>query len=122
MNLLSVLVWFSSISFLYFGFGCFFSKFITSEFQRYGLPKYRKLTGLLQLIGALGLLLGLYKSNVLLLVASAGLFLLMLAGFIVRIKVRDNFFKSSPAFVFAVINGLIAVKTYLLIVSIVGNN
>ncbi|MFD1061818.1 DoxX family protein [Winogradskyella litorisediminis] len=115
MNLLSVLVWFSSISFLYFGFSCFFSKFIISEFQRYGLPKYRKLTGTLQLIGAVGLLLGLYKSNVLLLIASAGLFLLMLAGFIVRIKIKDNFFKSSPAFIFAVINALIAVKTYFLI-------
>lgn len=115
MNLLSVLVWFSSISFLYFGFSCFFSKFIISEFKRYGLPKYRKLTGVLQLIGAVGLLVGLYFDGILLLVSSIGLFLLMTAGFVVRIKIKDNFFKSSPAFVFAIINALIAVKTFFLI-------
>jgi hypothetical protein len=46
-----------------------------------------------------------------LLVASIGLCLLMLAGFIVRLKIKDNFIKSSPAFTFAAINLLIAIKT-----------
>ena len=81
------------------------------EFNRYGLPRFRKLTGFLQLIGAIGLLIGLYFYPLLLLLASIGLCLLMLAGFIVRIKIKDNFIKSSPSFTFAALNLLIAFKT-----------
>jgi hypothetical protein len=79
--------------------------------MRYGLTKYRLLTGYLQLLGAIGLLVGLYVSPIILLVASIGLSMLMLAGFIVRLKIKDNFIKSSPAFTFAAINLLIAIKT-----------
>lgn len=112
MDLLTVLVWFSSLAFIYFGINCFYSKFIILEFKRYELPAYRKLTGFLQLIGAIGLLIGLYFNPILLLLASIGLCLLMLSGLIVRIKIKDSFIKSSPAFTFAVLNLFIAVKTF----------
>lgn len=112
MDLLTALTWFSSLAFIYFGINCFYSKFIIAEFERYGLPKYRKLTGYLQIIGAVGLLIGLYFSPLLLLLASIGLCILMLSGFIVRIKIRDNFIKSSPSFTFAALNLLIALKTF----------
>ncbi|WP_026838617.1 DoxX family protein [Gillisia sp. JM1] len=112
MDLLSVITWFSGLVFIYFGINCFYSKFIISEFKRYKLPKYRKLTGILQLIGALSLLIGLYFYPILLLLASIGLSFLMLAGFIVRLKIKYNFIKSSPAFTFAAINLFIAVETY----------
>lgn len=98
---------------MYFGFNCFYSKFIISEFDRYDLSKFRKLTGFLQLIGAVGLLVGLYLSPIILLLASTGLFLLMIAGFIVRLKIKDNFIKSSPSFSFAAINLFIAIKTFI---------
>jgi len=111
LDLLTVLTWFSSIAFIYFGINCFYSKFIIAEFIRYKLPKFRKLTGFLQLLGALGLLIGLYFSPVLLLLASSGLCVLMLFGFVVRLKIKDNFIKSSPSFVFAAINLFIALKT-----------
>ncbi len=111
MDLLTVLTWFSSLAFIYFGINCFYSKFIISEFNRYELPKFRKLTGFLQLIGALGLLIGLYFSPILLLLASIGLCVLMLFGFIVRLKIKDNFIKSSPSFIFAALNLFIALKT-----------
>lgn len=114
MNLLTVLTWFSSLAFIYFGINCFYSKFIISEFHRYELPKFRKLTGFLQLLGALGLLIGLYFSPILLLLASIGLCVLMLFGFIVRIKIKDNFIKSSPSFMFAALNLFIALKTLML--------
>jgi hypothetical protein len=35
----------------------------------------------------------------------------MIAGFIVRLKIKDNFIKSSPSFGFAAINLFIAIKT-----------
>ncbi len=113
MDLLTLLVWFSSIAFIYFGINCFYSKFIISEFIRYNLTKYRKLTGFLQLIGAVGLLIGLYFYPLVLLLAAIGLSILMLAGFMVRLKIKDNFVKSSPAFTFAVINIIIAFKTFI---------
>lgn len=111
MDLLTALTWFSGIAFIYFGFNCFYSKFLVAEFERYGLPKQRQLTGWLQLLGAGGLLVGLYFSPLLLFSAACGLFLLMTAGFIVRLKIKDNFIKSAPSFVFALLNLLIAVKT-----------
>lgn len=113
MDLLSVLTWFSGVAFIYFGINCFYSKFIIEEFKRYKLPEYRKLTGILQLLGALGLLIGLYFSPILLLLSSTGLSLLMLSGFIVRLKIKDNFIKSSPSFTFAALNLFIAFKTFL---------
>lgn len=111
MDLLTVLTWFLGLAFIYFGINCFYSEFIISEFNRYNLPKFRKLTGYLQLTGAIGLLIGLYFSPILLIAASIGLCLLMLFGFIVRIKIKDNFIKSSPAFTFAALNLFIALKT-----------
>lgn len=73
LNLFIVLVWFSSLAFIYFGAQCFYSKFIFDEFKRYQLPKFRKLTGYLQLSGSVGLLVGLYYNPLLLLLASTGL-------------------------------------------------
>jgi hypothetical protein len=70
------------------------------------------MTGFLQLLGAIGLLIGLYFSPILLLLASMGLGILMIAGFIVRLKINDNFIQSSPSFIFAVLNICIAIKTY----------
>ena len=113
MTLLTLLTWFSSLSFIYFGINCFYSKFIIAEFIRYKLPEFRKTTGVLQLIGAAGLLIGFYYNPTLLLISSIGLALLMLAGFSVRMKIKDNFVKSSPAFIFAVINLFIAFKTFI---------
>lgn len=112
MDLLKILTWFSGIAFIYFGWGCFYSKFIILEFIRYGLPEYRKLTGCLQLLGAAGLIIGLYFNSTLLLMAAIGLSLLMLAGFTVRLVIKDNFLESSPSFIFGAINLLIAFKTY----------
>jgi hypothetical protein len=112
LDLLTVLTWFSSLAFVYFGINCFYSKFIIDEFKRYKLPNYRKLTGFLQLLGAAGLLFGLYLIPIVLLLASMGLCILMLAGFIVRIKIKDNFIKSSPSFTFAALNLFIAIKAF----------
>jgi hypothetical protein len=112
LELLTLITWFSSLAFIYFGVNCFYSEFIIAEFIRYDLPNFRKLTGILQLLGAGGLIIGLYLSPLLMLLASLGLCLLMLAGFIVRLKINDNFIQSSPSFIFAALNLFIAIKTY----------
>lgn len=112
MDLLTVLTWFSGVAFIYFGINCFVSKYILAEFNRYKLPQFRKLTGYLQILGALGLIIGLYFSPLLLIASATGLCLLMLAGFMVRLKIRDNFIKASPSFTFAILNLGIALKAY----------
>jgi hypothetical protein len=111
LNILSVLIWFSGVAFVYFGLNCFYSEFIKLEFTRYNLAGFRKLTGFLQLCGAFGLLLGLYFNTLILFLASTGLFLLMLGGFIVRLKIKDSFIQSFPSFGFSVLNLFIAIKT-----------
>jgi len=112
LDLFTLTTWISSLAFIYFGTNCFYSKFIIAEFKRYGLTAYRKLTGFLQLLGAMGLLVGLYLYPIILLLASTGLCLLMFAGFAVRLKIKDNFIQSSPSFIFAALNLWIAFKTY----------
>ncbi|UKT65846.1 DoxX family protein [Pedobacter mucosus] len=74
-----------------------------AEFTRYGLDKYRILVGYLQLLGGIGLLVGL-KIPLILTVSAGGLSLLMLMGFLVRIKMKDSFLLSLPSFLFMILN------------------
>ena len=66
------------------------------EFQRYGIPKYRQITGLLQLWAALGLILGIWHPLIGG-IAASGLALQMASGLFVRIAIRDSWLQSSPA-------------------------
>lgn len=102
------LIIFSSLSFIIFGLSCLFAPYMIEEFKRYGLKNFRQLNAYLQLAGAMGLLLGFYRPIVGIL-ASAGLAILMVAGFMVRLKIKDGFIKSFPAFFYVVINLVIFV-------------
>ena len=82
---------------------------MNKEFQRYGLEKWRPVVGILQLMGAAGLLLGYFYVPVLSIIAAVGLSLLMMLGFTVRLKIKDNIVQSSPSFIYAVINAYIAI-------------
>ncbi|MFK7833124.1 MAG: DoxX family protein [Winogradskyella sp.] len=94
----------SGVSFIYYGLSCFKSKRIKLEFERYGLPHRRVLTGVLQLLGGTGLLLGLYMLPALAFAASLGLTILMFLGFSVRLKIKDGFLESAPSLIFAILN------------------
>ena len=74
-----------------------------NEFKRFGLEKVGLTIVLLEIIGALGLLVGL-KFYFFLMISSLGLALLMLAGLIVRIKLKDSIWISLPAFFYMVLN------------------
>ena len=103
----------SSISFIFYGFNCLYSKAMVNEFRRFGLSNgQRKLTGILQLFGGLGLAIGYFTSAYILLFASVGLCLLMLIGFGVRLKIRDSLLESLPSFIFALINAYLVFITY----------
>ena len=111
MSALRVIVIFISISFLYFGTSCLFTTYMRNEFSRYGLAKYRSTVGILQLMGGLGLTLGLCYIHWLIVVASIGLFVLMGLGVIVRIHIKDQWYHCIPALLYALLSAYVAYKS-----------
>lgn len=97
------------MSFMAYGASCLTTGHMVREFERYGLPQYRQLTGILQLLGAIGLLAGLWLPLIGA-VAAGGLALQMLVGFGVRLKIRDPFLLCIPAFAYLVINTWLCVQ------------
>ena len=106
MNILNVLIVISSLSFLGYGSAYFLSTKIKKEFKRFGLEKVGTLTAVLELLGAVGLLVGL-KFQLILLISAGGLAVLMFLGVVVRIKVRDDLWITLPALFFMLLNAYI---------------
>lgn len=104
--LLYILTLVSSVAFLFYGFFVFVNSGMKKEFERYGLIKFRKFIGSLQVLGGVGLLAGLVW-NPFLIIASGGLSLLMMIGFGVRLRMKDGFLESMPSFLFMLFNGYI---------------
>ncbi len=102
---LTIFISLIALSFLFYGYNCLFSTKLVKEFNRFGLDDTkRKITGVAQLVGALGLIGGLFYYP-LGFAASIGLALLMLLGFAVRLKIKDTFIESAPSFILLCING-----------------
>jgi hypothetical protein len=93
----------SIITFLFYGISCLFSNKRILEFERYKLIRFRKLTGALEIAGALGLLVGMVFKP-LLLFSSAGLATLMLLGIMARLRIQDPLLAIIPAFVLFSLN------------------
>lgn len=103
------LVYFSSLSFLGFGSACLVASYMKREFARYGLERFRVMTGTLQLLGAIGLLAGLQMPWIGRL-AAAGLAVLMMLGVGVRLKIKDTPRKIFPAFFYMVLNACLSLS------------
>ncbi|SCY03837.1 DoxX-like family protein [Nonlabens sp. Hel1_33_55] len=115
MSVLSLLIYFSGIAFLFFGVTCLLTPRMKLEFTRFGLSTIqRQITGVLQIAGSIGLLLFTY-SLLIAAISAAGLSILMLLGFITRMRIKDSVYESSPAFIFMILNGIIAYKLWILI-------
>jgi hypothetical protein len=111
MYLVTICTLISSLSFLSYAFSYFNAPHMKNEFKRFGLEKIGLTTVLLEIIGAVGLLVGL-KFYFILMISSLGLALLMFFGLIVRIKLRDSIWISLPAFFYMALN------TYIFWISI----
>jgi hypothetical protein len=108
-----ILTWFSALSFLFYGFSFYASGHMKDEFKRYGLEKFTLFTSTLQILGGIGLFVGL-QIHPILLFSSAGLSILMLFGFAVRLKIKDGFWRSLPALSYFILNSYlfyVAVKS-----------
>jgi len=97
---------FSSLSFFAYSISYFISPHLASEFQRFNIKQLSLLIISLQILGAFGVLLGLFLNPILLL-SSGGLCMLMILGFITRIRAKDSFLASFPAIFFMILNGVI---------------
>ena len=106
MPLIDLLTLVLIISFFVYGARCLFAEAMVHEFKRWGLPHLRYLTGLLEVLGALGLVVGGWFPW-LRIFSAAGLALLMLCGILVRIRVKDTLFQTLPAVLFLVISVLV---------------
>ena len=76
---------------------------MVEEFLRYGIPQFRKLTGVLQLLGALRIILGFWMDYIQTL-SILCLSLLMLFGVITRIMIKDGLLKTLPAIFYWLLN------------------
>ena len=109
MNGLTLLIIFCAVSFFAYGFSCLFSRHMVVEFNRYRLARFRRLTGILQVLGATGLLLGLvipWGGGL----AAAGISLQMACGLGVRVKIGDSWQQCLPATSYMLLCGWIATQ------------
>lgn len=106
MTFLNLLIVVSSVSFIFYGISYFATKSMKIEFKRFGLEKFGALVAMLEILGAIGLLLGI-SFNPLLLISSGGLTILMFLGVLVRIKMKDSLLISTPATIYMLLNACI---------------
>ena len=93
----------SMLLFFYYGISVLVSDAMVREFEKFGLLRFRRLTGVLEVLGAAGLLVG-YWMPPLVIVASGGLALLMVLGVAVRLRTGPPVTDAIPALVMLVIN------------------
>ena len=89
--------------FLYYGTASLLADGMVAEFERFGLSRFRRMTGVLELLGALGLAVGLFLPAITV-VSAGGLALLMALGVAVRVRVGDAALETLPAVVLGVVN------------------
>lgn len=86
------------------------------EFLRFKLSEtQRKITGILQIVAGITLFFS-FISPITGVIATAGLTIQMLLGFMVRLRIKDSIILSLPSFVFMIFNGYLFVyflKIYL---------
>ncbi len=109
MTLTRALTVFSAVAFIAYGIACVSSKSMVGDFRRFHLEHLRIFTGILEILGGIGLLVGLWwlPAQV---IAGSGLALLMLCAFALRLHVRDSVAASLPSFVLLLLNGYIVIR------------
>jgi len=79
------------------------------EFERFKLQQFMYLVGSLEILGGIGLLIGIFFNPIMIL-SSLGLSVLMFFGVITRIRLKDNFVLIIPAFFFLILNSYLFFK------------
>lgn len=108
MAILVALALLSGSSFAVYGYQTLFGVRPRGEFERYGMPSLRTFVGTAQVLGAVGVLVGI-AIPLLGAAAAAGLTLMMVLGLIVRFWIHDVPRLMIPAGTLAALNGLLVV-------------
>lgn len=106
MNLLTICILLSSFSFIIYAISYFVGTHMKNEFKRFNLEKLGLLVIILEILGALGLFIGIWYKPLLLL-SSGGLALLMFLGVAVRFNLKDSLWITIPALFYMALNGYI---------------
>lgn len=93
----------SAILFAWFGLKALLSESMVAEFKRYRLARFRVLTGVLQVVGSLGIIVGHFYRPILL-ISAGGLTAMMFLGMITRVRIKDPLFAALPAFALGALN------------------
>ncbi len=104
MNAVTVLAAGSGLAFVVYGVLCLTSPSMQAEFVRFGLERFRVLTGLLEVLAGVGLLVGLRWSPAMWL-SSGVVALLMLGVVTIRVVMGDRPGAIAPALILFVVNG-----------------
>jgi hypothetical protein len=96
----------SALAFLFYGITCLVTARMVAEFERYRLSRLRRTVGVLECLGALGLLVG-HFNRPLLIAAATGLALLMLLGIATRIRIGDSLTQMLPAAALLILNAFV---------------
>ena len=105
----NLLVVFTAASFLCYAASALTTKRMEIEFMRYGFSDKRALIAISQVLGALGLLVGLIMPLIGIL-ASACLAVQMVCALVVRRRIGDLFLQSLPAIAFLAISTALIVS------------
>ena len=97
----------SSTLFLFYGIACLFFEGMRRDFERFGLSRLRTLVGILEVLGAFGLIVGQFWPPLVPL-SAGGLALMMFVGVATRIRVLDSLAQTLPALVLMCVNLFIA--------------
>ena len=108
-QILSVL---TALSFLYYGAACMMSSSMKAEFERFGVPRLRIVIGILELMGGVGLLVGI-AVPVLGFLAATGISLLMAIVVVQRIQQGATWVQMAQAALFAGISLWLALFGFL---------
>jgi uncharacterized membrane protein YphA (DoxX/SURF4 family) len=106
MDLYTIIILFTGVSFVAYGINSFISKRMIREFNRWGLADKRKAIGASQFVGGLGLLVG-FEFELALVISSVFIIVMMFVAIAVRIRIKDNISDILPAITYILLNAII---------------
>ena len=105
---------FNSVAFFTYGFLCIFTKHMVDEFEEFGLRKCRIMTGVLEICGAAGSIIGYYWNSYLYIFSTSGLMFLVILGIHSRLRVKQPLKQSFQAATFLFLNAFLSYKQILI--------
>ena len=102
MNAVTIIIYFTGVSFIAYGINSFISKRMIDEFKRWGLEDKRKIIGICQFIAGSGILIG-SEFKIVLISSAVFIIIMMIVAIAVRIRIKDDISDILPAVAYMVL-------------------